>query len=381
MFAHIQSHISDSRRPLSALLLLLLFALGSPPARAQTTGAYARVVTTMTLSNDVAPYVNANTATVTAVANRVTTLEGQTSSWNTVTAKLDTNATAAAAYIALAGWPTAWPYAAITNAPWLTAIDWTANPSNAVLQGSLNTKADTGTVTAAAERITGIEARSNAWNAAASTTINGQPLAGTNLVIVATGAITNNQQSAWSSAGNVTLNGTANIAPNQTAASGSSVMTRGLGDARWASRNISLPLGVEHGTWVAMTAEPTLQALRYPTNTTSNSQWYFDTETLPSTNYVFRFYVCTDATGTGTQTMRLSHYSHTLSTRSAVIDAKLLDVVLTSNVWVECAVTNSITVGAGNKVHRIQIGGITGSNTLSGAAFFYSTNHRIEWLP
>jgi hypothetical protein len=193
--------------------------------------------------------------------------------------------------------------------------------------------------------------------------------------------LTNNHASAVTLGGNLTVNGTANLAPNQTAASASSLMTRGLGDARWASRNISLPIGAENGTVVFMTVEPLLHALRYPTNATSASQWYFDTETLPSTNYVFRFYVCTDTTGTGTQTMRLAHYSHTLSTRSAVIDAKVLDVVLTSNVWVECAVTNSITVGAGHKVHRIQIGGITGSNALSGAAFFYSTNHRIEWLP
>jgi hypothetical protein len=50
---------------------------------------------------------------------------------------------------------------------------------------------------------------------------------------VASRAITNNQQSAWSSDGNVTLNGTANLAPNQTAAAGSSLMTRGLGDARY----------------------------------------------------------------------------------------------------------------------------------------------------
>jgi hypothetical protein len=50
---------------------------------------------------------------------------------------------------------------------------------------------------------------------------------------VASRAITNNQQSAWSSDGNVTLNGTANLAPNQTAASGASVMTRDLGDARY----------------------------------------------------------------------------------------------------------------------------------------------------
>jgi len=48
---------------------------------------------------------------------------------------------------------------------------------------------------------------------------------------VASRAITNNQQSAWSSDGNVTLNGTANLAPNQTASSGSSVMTRSLVDA------------------------------------------------------------------------------------------------------------------------------------------------------
>jgi hypothetical protein len=50
---------------------------------------------------------------------------------------------------------------------------------------------------------------------------------------VASRAITNNQQSAWSSDGNVTLNGTANIAPNQTASAGASVMTRDLGDARY----------------------------------------------------------------------------------------------------------------------------------------------------
>jgi hypothetical protein len=50
---------------------------------------------------------------------------------------------------------------------------------------------------------------------------------------VASRAITNNQQSAWSSTGNVTLNGTANLAPNQTAASGASVMTRDLVDARF----------------------------------------------------------------------------------------------------------------------------------------------------
>jgi hypothetical protein len=50
---------------------------------------------------------------------------------------------------------------------------------------------------------------------------------------VASRAITNNQQSAWSSTGNVTLNGTANLAPNQSAASEASLMTRGLGDARY----------------------------------------------------------------------------------------------------------------------------------------------------
>ena len=44
-------------------------------------------------------------------------------------------------------------------------------------------------------------------------------------------------------AGNVTLNGTANTAPNQTAASGSSLMTRDLGDARY---------GID-GNMVAMT--------------------------------------------------------------------------------------------------------------------------------
>jgi hypothetical protein len=50
---------------------------------------------------------------------------------------------------------------------------------------------------------------------------------------VASRAITNNQQSAWSSTGNVTLNGTANLAPNQTAASGSSLLTRDLADDRY----------------------------------------------------------------------------------------------------------------------------------------------------
>jgi hypothetical protein len=50
---------------------------------------------------------------------------------------------------------------------------------------------------------------------------------------VASRAITTHQQSAWSSDGNVTLNGTANLAPNQTASSGSSLMTRSLGDTRY----------------------------------------------------------------------------------------------------------------------------------------------------
>jgi hypothetical protein len=162
-------------------------------------------------------------------------------------------------------------------------------------------------------------------------------------------------------------------------------MTRDLGDARWASRNTYLFPRTEAGqgaTWVAFApASPFIEAMRYPTNSVTPAAWFLDTATLPSTNYVFRFYVCTDATGTGTQTVRLAHFSHTLSTRSATLDAKLLDVVLTSNVWVECAVTNSITVGAGDKMHRIQIGGLTTSNLLSGAAFWYSTNHRIEWLP
>jgi hypothetical protein len=45
--------------------------------------------------------------------------------------------------------------------------------------------------------------------------------------------LTNNHASAVTLGGNVTLNGTANLAPNQTAASGSSLMTRDLGDARY----------------------------------------------------------------------------------------------------------------------------------------------------
>jgi hypothetical protein len=76
--------------------------------------------------------------------------------------------------------PTSSPPAQLTT-PLLVDTNGTiVAPANFATANSL---ADAGSLTAVADRVTGIEARSNTWNAAANTTINGQPLAGTNLVI------------------------------------------------------------------------------------------------------------------------------------------------------------------------------------------------------
>lgn len=165
---------------------------------------------------------------------------------------------------------------------YLAAIDWTANPSNSVLQGSINAKADTngtytlmscGTATYAgtagaytgsitfpqlptgsATNITG----GGTWSlsngaytftptgitAAAQSALDGKlatngvaqsSVTASNLVSgaqVNTMTITN-----LTTEGSQTMNGTANLAPNQTASSASSLLTRGLGDARYTQAN------------------------------------------------------------------------------------------------------------------------------------------------
>jgi hypothetical protein len=62
---------------------------------------------------------------------------------------------------------------------------------------------------------------------------NGSGLTNIPLSGLQTVPLTNNHTAAVTLGGNLTLNGTANIAPNQTASSGSSLMTRGLGDGRY----------------------------------------------------------------------------------------------------------------------------------------------------
>jgi hypothetical protein len=62
---------------------------------------------------------------------------------------------------------------------------------------------------------------------------NGSGLTNIPLAALQTVPLTNNHTSAVTLGGNLTVNGTANIAPNQTASSGASVMTRDLGDARY----------------------------------------------------------------------------------------------------------------------------------------------------
>lgn len=61
--------------------------------------------------------------------------------------------------------------------------------------------------------------------------------------------------------GNVTLNGTANTAPNQTAASGSSLMTRDLGDARYGGEV----------SYSVLTADVTYNSNATPANVTGFS--------------------------------------------------------------------------------------------------------------
>jgi hypothetical protein len=62
---------------------------------------------------------------------------------------------------------------------------------------------------------------------------DGSGLTNIPLAALQTVPLTNNHTAAVTLGGNVTLNGTANLAPNQTAASGASVMTRDLGDGRY----------------------------------------------------------------------------------------------------------------------------------------------------
>jgi hypothetical protein len=71
--------------------------------------------------------------------------------------------------------------------------------------------------------------------------------------------------------GNLTLNGTANTAPNQTAASGSSLMTRDLSDARYASALItaSSTATISRNSTTTVTADSALVLPSVPIGTYS----------------------------------------------------------------------------------------------------------------
>jgi hypothetical protein len=178
--------------------------------------------------------------------------------------------------------------------------------------------------------------------------------------------------------GSQTMNGTANLAPNQTASSASSLMTRSLGDARWTDTiYFHLPTQVGDVTIQSPGSEPFLRSLRFGTNSGS-AIWFVPTAQILSgkSNFVVTAWVSTEAAGSGKHGIRLTVYDYTQTTRGSAKNADQI-VTLTSNAFVEVTWTNVFDLT--KPLHDIRFTN-AGTSNLTGSAYWFLNNVKLTFI-